>query len=67
MFEGQPYVSVVDLATSQTKLTKLKGTEPAVVDQVAIIGTKAHQIEKVSGFFFRGLPPFFPSIFPIPH
>lgn len=44
---GDPYCSVYDEITSATKLTKLKGTEPVIVDYVAVDVKKRNQLQKV--------------------
>lgn len=44
---GDPYCSVYDEITNATKLTKLKGSEPVIVDYVAVDVKKRKQLQKV--------------------
>lgn len=37
--EGDPYCSVLNKMTGMTKVSKLKGSEAAIVDYVAAVGT----------------------------
>jgi hypothetical protein len=41
LVEGSPYCSVLNTMTGQSKVSKLKGSEAAVVDYVAAISTGA--------------------------
>ncbi|XP_059638695.1 DNA-directed RNA polymerase I subunit 2 isoform X2 [Cornus florida] len=45
---GEPYCGTYDEATSMAKTTKLKGSEPVVVDYVAVDGKSKKQLQKVN-------------------
>jgi DNA-directed RNA polymerase I subunit RPA2 len=47
--EGDPYCSVLNKMTGATKLSKLKGSEAAIVDYVAAVSTGSKDpLQKVS-------------------
>lgn len=54
---GDPYCSVYDEITSSTKLTRLKGSEPVIVDYVAVDVKKRKQLQKVNIRFRRSRNP----------
>ncbi|KAG5539242.1 hypothetical protein RHGRI_019713 [Rhododendron griersonianum] len=54
---GDPYCSVYDEITNATKLTKLKGSEPVIVDYVAVDVKKRKQLQKVNIRFRRSRNP----------
>ncbi|GBG84447.1 hypothetical protein CBR_g38732 [Chara braunii] len=45
--EGDPYCSVYNKVTRAVKLHKLKGSEPACVDSVTVIGTENDEVQKI--------------------
>lgn len=56
MTEGDPYCSVVNKMTGQSKISKLKGSEAAIVDYVAAINTGSKDpLQKVSELFISNV------------
>lgn len=49
LIEGDPYCSVLNKMTGTTKISKLKGSEAAIVDYVAAVSTGSKDpLQKVS-------------------
>lgn len=48
----EPYCSIYNVDTSRTRSNKLKGTEPAIVDYVAVDVKNKKCLQKVNKFIF---------------